>query len=220
MKNTKQIELPKLEIADREGGNQRWLKNPTMYIGGCAATLASDHAIYFAKYFGLSKLYPYGLDNITKTDFIKFAKLVKPYIRPRIRGVDRLEIFIEGFSQFLKDKGINELSLKPFSSDINYPQFAKKIIKQIKNNYPVPFLLLHHQNKDLDDYTWHWFGINGIKTFDTSDALEQLSEKTLKQLQVKIVSYGKAKWHFLYDFWNSGFSQNGGIIIYKFNTSK
>ena len=85
------------------GGNQEWFRNVVMYMGGCAAATACDSCIYLAKYKGLEQLYPGNVEEMTKEDYISFSMKMKPYLRPRIQGVKKLSMFLEGFDRYLED---------------------------------------------------------------------------------------------------------------------
>lgn len=90
-------------IDDAFGGNQDWFTNIVMHIGGCAAATACDSCIYFAKHMEMEFLYPYDIDKLNKEDYKKFSQIMKPYIRPRVNGVRKLEWYIEGFGKYLRD---------------------------------------------------------------------------------------------------------------------
>ena len=72
-------------------------------MGGCAAATACDSCIYLAKYKGLEQLYPGNVEEMTKEDYISFSMKMKPYLRPRIQGVKKLSMFLEGFDRYLED---------------------------------------------------------------------------------------------------------------------
>ena len=81
------------------GGNQDWFRNVVMHIGGCAAATACDCCIYFAKYKGKKNLYPFDAENLSKEDYIQFSMKMKPYLRPRMSGVNKLWMYTEGFGK-------------------------------------------------------------------------------------------------------------------------
>lgn len=73
-----------------------------MRIGGCAAVAACDSCIFF-DFYKETRLYPYDLNNLTKQSYIRFGMEMKPYLRPRWSGIDTLELFINGFQEYLTD---------------------------------------------------------------------------------------------------------------------
>ena len=77
------------------GGNQEWFKNVVMYIGGCAAATACDCCIYLALRRGMRRLYPYDAAHLTREDYVAFSMKMKPYLRPRVNGVNKLYMFTE-----------------------------------------------------------------------------------------------------------------------------
>ena len=91
-------------IIDGEvGGNQDWFRNVVMHIGGCATATACDCCIYFAKYKGKKNLYPFDAENLSKEDYIQLSMKMKPYLRPRMSGVNKLWMYTEGFGKYLED---------------------------------------------------------------------------------------------------------------------
>ena len=196
-------ELPEINIAGHVGGNQKWLLgDPFMYLGGCAAIVACDLSIYFAEHFGLNKLYPFDLTQISKPNYKKFTKIMKPYLHPRIEGVSELYLFTDGFQQYSNNRDESRLKMYSLSADESFTTLTQAIIDQIKANMPVPFLLLQHKDKSLDDYSWHWFWISGY-------------EKTETDLNVKVISYGKAVWFSFHRLWDSGYTRKGGMILFE-----
>ena len=57
-------------------------------------------------------LYPFEKTAITKKDYQRFGMKMKPYLRPRVNGVNKLWMFTEGFGNYLKDIGENGLKMK------------------------------------------------------------------------------------------------------------
>ena len=72
-----------------------------MRIGGCGAETACDSSIYFALHRGLAGIAPENAASITKDAYIRFAYEMKPYLSPRMSGIDRLDIYMEGYAQYL-----------------------------------------------------------------------------------------------------------------------
>ena len=94
------------------GGNQEWFKNVVMYIGGCAAATACDCCIYLALRRGMRRLYPFDVEHLTREDYVAFSMKMKPYLRPRVNGVNKLYMFTEGFGKYLSDAGEDVLLWK------------------------------------------------------------------------------------------------------------
>ncbi|MBR1859340.1 MAG: hypothetical protein IJ797_07565, partial [Selenomonadaceae bacterium] len=174
-------ELPYFLIGTAYGGWQEWFSDYMMREGGCAAVTACDCSIYFELFKGIRGLYPYDVQSISRNDYIKFADIMKPYLRPRWTGIDRLDIYIDGFQKFLHDRNVTNINLYPWAGDANL-ESTKFIIKsQIERGFPIPFLILNHSNPAIHAYYyWHWFILNGC---DDSD-----------NFKVKAVSYGSWRW--------------------------
>ena len=98
-------ELEHFHIGDSYGGNQDWFPTFMMRIGGCGAETACDSSVFFAIHHGLSKIAPENASELTKADYIRFAYEMKPYLSPRPSGIDRLEIYMDGYARFLRDRG-------------------------------------------------------------------------------------------------------------------
>ena len=70
---------------------------------------------------------------------------MKPYLRPRVNGVNKLWMFTEGFGNYLKDVGETGIEMEelPGTEDIRTAELF--IRRQIDSGYPVPYLMLRHR---------------------------------------------------------------------------
>ena len=198
-------ELPHFYIGNSLGGQQKWYSRITdfgMNVGGCAAITACDCAIYFEKYLGLRGLYPFDLKNISREDYLRFGKIMEPYLYPRWSGVDKPEIYLDGFGRFLRDHHATNLKLSSWSGENNLDDSQKIVCSQIDAGYPIPCLLLHHTALELQEYSWHWFILNGY-------------EMRGADFFVKAVSYGIGRWINFSTLWNTGYQRKGGLILFK-----
>ena len=198
-------ELPHFYIGNSYGGQQEWYSRITdfgMNVGGCAAITACDCSIYFEKYFNLRGLYPFDLQNITREDYLRFGKVMEPYLYPRWSGVDKLEIYLDGYGRFLSDRGIKNLKMGGWSGDSDFSDSWKVICAQIDAGYPIPCLILNHQMPSLQDYVWHWFILNGYEVRDG-------------KYFVKAVSYGIGRWINFLTLWDTGYRRKGGLILFE-----
>lgn len=200
-------ELEYFMVEDAYGWNQDWFPELMMREGGCGAVTACESCIYFAKYKGREYLYPYNTEEIKKEDYINFAAVMKPYLRPRIRGISRLDLFIEGLEKYFRDHGEQELKMRPFHGCHSLKDAETAIASQIDRGAPVPYLLLKHKNPKLDDYVWHWFMLTGY-------------EKTDAAFLVKAVTYGECAWLSLSELWDTGYRKKGGLILYGTENEK
>lgn len=193
-------ELPYFFINNSYGGNQDWFREAWMKLGGCAAETACDCCIYLDLYFGTA-LYPFDKNKLTKEDYIRFGSVMKPYLHPRLSGIDRLDIYTDGFGKYLKDRD-SEITLECVEGTTDFEK-AKEILKnQLDRGVPVPYLNLNHRDRRFKDYNWHWFIINGYEEFEDS-------------LMVKAVNYSSWEWFDFYELWNTGFPRKGGFILIK-----
>lgn len=196
-------ELDYFKIGTFYGGNQDSLKDPFMKMGGCAALTACDSCIYLSLYREKENLYPYDQNNLTQEDYIRFSNIMKPYLHPRISGIDRLEIYTDGFGRYLRDIGEMQLKIEPFSGENSFDEAKDMIKAQIEKDFPVPCLILKHRNPSLKDYVWHWFLLTGYEEHEGT-------------FMVKAVTYGEWEWLDLRELWDTGYAKKGGCIIYHF----
>lgn len=197
-------ELPHFQIGDSYGGNQDWFPTFMMRIGGCGAETACDSSIYFALHRGVKGIAPDSVSTLTKDDYVSFAYEMKPYLSPRMSGIDRLDIYTEGYAKFLRDHGETRLTMEMLQGSAPYEAAPETVIRQIDQGYPIPSLILNHRNKALNDYVWHWFLINGY-------------EMTEDSFLVKAVTYSKFEWLDFRQLWNTGHTRRGGLILYHLN---
>lgn len=193
-------ELKYFDIEKSLGGNQSWFTDKLMYMGGCAAITACDLCLYLALNYNRKDLYPFDTNQLTKKDFLAFGKQMKPYLRPRITGVNTLQIYLDGVRSYLKDCHAEGLHLEGFSGNLPVVAAKTMVRHQIDNNIPIPFLLLRHKKPELRNLVWHWFILGGYREYDN-------------KFFVKIITYGNYHWVNLEDLWNTGYAQKGGMII-------
>jgi len=193
-------ELPYFNIEDSFGGNQDWFRDLMMKLGGCAAATACDTCIKMALYDNKIHLYPYEIQKLTKDEYIKFAMKMKPYLRPRMKGVNTLKLFIDGVQEYFNHVGEVDLLMEEFNGEMKTEDAAKEISIQIDNGIPIPFLLLKHKNPKFKDFIWHWFLIVGYEEFE-------------KEFYIKVATYGNFHWLSLNELWATGYKEKGGMII-------
>ncbi len=196
------MELNSVVIEGAVGGSQKWLRDLVMRYGGCAAITACDCSLYLAQNFGWTDLYPFDLQAVTKKDYEKFAKIMKPYLMPRLFGIDKLDTYINGYERYLKDKGEKRLKLTGLSATVPFREYAQAVKDRLAQQMPIPCLVLKHKNLYLKDYVWHWFVLMGC-------------EEVKGQLLVKAVTYGNFQWLDLKKIWDSGYKKKGGLILFK-----
>lgn len=201
-------ELSYFSIEGAFGGNQDWFTNVVMHFGGCAAATACDSSIYLAREKGLTRLYPFDRNALNKKDYIAFSQKMKPFLRPRVHGVCRLWMYTEGFGNYLKEVYQEEkipLKMEEFSGDHTWQEAAEFIREKIDRGFPIPCLLLEHQNrKKFEDFIWHWFLLAGYESREEDG-----------QFLVQTATYGEALWFSLEEMWNTGFEEKGGLIGYE-----
>lgn len=205
-------ELAYFEIDGAFGGNQEWFTNVVMYMGGCAAATACDSSIYFAKYMGLTELYPFDIEHLNKEDYKKFSQIMKPYIKPRVGGVKKLSWFIEGFQRYIEDVNGNSdgdtqeirIGMEEFSGEKSIGEATEFVRRKIDEGMPVPCLLLQHKDREqFKDFIWHWFLVVGY-------------EETPEDFMIKVATYGEGVEFSLRQMWETGFEEKGGFVDLHF----
>ncbi len=196
-------DLEYFRIGKAYGGSQEWYSELMMREGGCGAATACESCIYFAKYRGKTHLYPYGTEKITREDYVNFGGIMKPYLHPRITGIDTLQLFMDGFGEYLETVGERKLKMTPFDGDRPYEEAEARVTEQIDAGYPIPMLLLRHRNPCLDDYVWHWFMLTGYQVWD-------------EVFYVRAVTFGESEWLSLKELWDTGYEKKGGLVLFGY----
>ncbi|MGI6721888.1 MAG: hypothetical protein ACOX4I_04975 [Anaerovoracaceae bacterium] len=193
-------ELQYFEIEGSYGGCQDWFRDFMMKIGGCAAATACDSSICFDLYKG-TDVCPVDVHDLSIKTYRLFSRIMKPYLRPRWRGVDKLEIYIDGFTRYLRDKGETTISMTPLHGSCSFVEAAAALRKQIDDGWPIPILTLHHSDPDFSFYEWHWYLLTGYRTDG-------------ERLMAKAVTYGSWRWLDFERLWDTGYEEKGGLVLY------
>ncbi len=184
------------------GWRQEWFPEYMMRLGGCAAVTACDCCVWLKKYRGLGRLYPGSAEAVTREDYLRLAARMKPYLRPRWRGIDTLDIYRDGFGRYLRDAGETGLALEKLDGGCA-PEAAWAALRgQIDGRWPVPCLILSHRDPAFADYVWHWFLLTG---YDGGEGPGL----------VRAVTDGEGKWLDFAALWNTGHSRRGGLILFR-----
>ena len=200
-------ELEHFYIGSSYGGSQDWMMDPFMRLGGCAALAACDSCIFFDRFFG-TRMSECDTGNLTKQEYQTFSKIMKPYLTPRWGGVNKTQMYIDGFGEYLKDRQIVGLDMESFSGKENLEKAKQVIRSQIDQGYLIPYLMLQHTDPYLNkEYGWHWFLLNG---YDETD----------KDFLVKAVTYSDWEWIDLAILWNTGVPMKGGMVLYQLYREK
>jgi len=191
-------ELQHFNIENSYGGNQEWFKGFFMKIGGCAAETACEICIYLDLY-KKTALYPFDVNNLTKADYINFASIMKPFLHPRMGGVNRLSTYKEGFEEYFKSRN-EKIAFTLVEGNESLENAKNALISQIDSGYPAAYLCLKHKNRSFRDYEWHWFLING---YDESE----------NGFFVKAVTYSAFEWLDFEKLWETGYEFRGGMVL-------
>ncbi len=194
-------ELDLFRIGKYIGWRQDRFTDPWMKLGGCGAVTACDSCIYFARKFGFTHLYPYDCQNLTEADYVAFSKIMKPFLSPRISGIDTLEIYIDGLYDYLSSVGDDNIKMTALYSGNEYGVLRDAVVTRIDGDIPVPVLLLKHRNPSFENFEWHWFWLGGYTEYADT-------------LMVKAITYGTYHWLDFREMMYSGYSKKGGLVLY------
>lgn len=194
-------ELEYFTIGNSYGGNQRWMIDPWMHIGGCAALTTCDAFIYLGLYKGLQNLCPPAPEKLGKKEYKKFAMSMKPYLRPRESGIKELKTYIDGVRAYLEDVEEERVTVTGLDGSEEYENAEKAIRDSIDREMPVAYLMLKHKDKKFDFFEWHWFLVIGY-------------DENNEEFMIKVATYGKAHWLPLQELWNTGFDEKGGLVMF------
>lgn len=195
-------ELEHFMIGYSYGGNQDWFRTYMMRLGGCGAETACDSSLYFAIHKGVKGIYPFDLEHLSRDAYVEFAHMMEAYLKPRMSGINRPEIYVEGYSKYLQDRGVSGIGMDILDGNAPYEEAAAAVRRQIDAGYPIPTLILNHKDKGLKDYVWHWFLINGY-------------EDAGNTVIVKTVTYSWYQWIDLRRLWETGYAGRGGLVLYN-----
>ncbi len=227
-------ELKHFYIGEALGGSQEWFLDPFMKLGGCGAVTACDTCIWLSREFGETWLYPFDPQNLCRQDFLHFGRIMKPYLRPRAGGINRLEKYMRGFNAYLRGREEGRtvgrhLRMDGFSGRETADAAWQAVMKQIDGGFPVPVLILRHKDPELKDFVWHWFLLIGYdgggdagegcdaaacgdacSSGQTSNSVEHCHCR-----KVKAVTYGEWAWVDFDRLWDTGHEEKGGLVLYR-----
>ena len=196
-------ELEYFYVDGRFGGRQAWFWDPALRLAGCAALAACDSCISMAP--SCPELCPFDARALDRRHYMSFVHRMKSYLRPRLGGIDSLELFVEGLGRYFHDVGAGNIRMDRLPGDRCLEAAERAVRGQIDGGLAVPFLMLRHKDKkEMDDYIWHWFMLTGYE--DREDGL-----------WVKATTYGEWHWKKLARLWDTGHDRKGGLILYRVN---
>ena len=162
------LEEIQLDIYDSEisyfGGSQCWFPKKFHQLSGCGPVAAANITAYLSQAFPnkYSALYPYkGIIN--KKDFIEHMINIRKYVKPGIFGLTSVYKFSNNVLAFSKKRGVTLVSHILEDNPASYQEAISFITKALSQKLPVAILILKHQIKEFDEYTWHWMTITDLK---------------------------------------------------------
>lgn len=202
----KKVELPYFNVGKNYGGNQSWMMDPWMHLGGCAALTTCDAFIYMSMYKGRGELYKLkspAQRKLDRKEYSRFAMSVKLYLEPRRTGIKDLKTYTDGVELLLEDMEIDDIELKTVEGSEDYKTAASKVRESLDRGMPAAYLMLKHRDKSFEFFEWHWFLVNGY-------------EEREDGFYIKAATYGKAHWLNMEKLWDTGYDHKGGIVLFDF----
>ena len=195
-------ELPHFSVGQSYGGNQEWFPERWMKMGGCGAVTACDLCIYLARYKAMPALYPFDASNVSLEDYLAFGRIMRVHLGPRFSGIHKTQTYIDGFNDYLAARCVRPVELFGVSGEEDVESALAAIRDSIDSGFPVPYLMLRHRDKGLQDYIWHWFLLNGYDDCGGG-------------FMVKAVTYGESRWLDLRRLWRTGRRKKGGFVLVR-----
>ena len=227
-------ELEYFRIGDAPCFNQDTYPDFIMRLGGCAATVACETLLFFEQKGLMPPMRPRADEPLTRESFIDFAMEMKPFLRPRMTGIDRLELFTDGMLAYMKAHGAEEgmeccscmFPIGTLPGDAPFEEAKAALIRQIDREIAVPCLTLQHRDHSFYDYDWHWFMLTGYA--DGEYAAERIAENPADErnvartedamegghLFVQTATYGEYCWLDFDRLWDTGHDRRGGLVLY------
>ena len=196
----KELNYP--DIEGNYGGNQEWFSYFSMRVGGCAAATACELLMYLSqKEEAYRELYPFDSGRFTKAGFNELGKRMRPYLKPRRSGINRLSIYMDGLFAYMEQEAKRpKLFLMEGYDGNRCVRDAEAFIRgRLEDDMPVPYLLLRHRDPSFDDITWHWFMLTGY-------------EERPEGFTVRFATYGERREVLLERLWDTGYGEKGGMV--------
>lgn len=162
------LEEIQFDICDSEtsyyGGSQYWFPKKFHQLSGCGPVAAANITAYLSQAFPdkYKALYPYD-GSINKKDFVKHMVNIRKYVKPGIFGLTSVYKFSNNVLDFSKERGVTLVSHILEDTPASMQQAINFISEALSQKLPVAILILKHQIKEFDEYTWHWMTITGLK---------------------------------------------------------
>ena len=138
-------------IGNSQGGQQTWSRDPMLKLGGCAIVSVTDILIYLKKFLGVN-VYPYTVDEPSRKDYVEYMRILKPYLGPGFRGVDTLEMYMDGFNKYMSHIDNRSVNVRPVYGEEPYKTAVQELGSSLEKGIPCACLLLKHRDIAFDDY--------------------------------------------------------------------
>jgi len=151
------------------GCNQDWYGIEWRRRAGCGPVAATNILLYLRKKYDAARI-PYSGDSID--DALAAMNDMFTYVRPRLRGLNTVKMFVDGMYKFGQKYGLSfwhQYLLVPPQAEKrpDLDTVVRFIEDGVKNDVPVAFLNLHAGEVEAQLAGWHWVTVVGIAKGET-----------------------------------------------------
>lgn len=181
-------------LQDSYGGNQDWFEefgqDRYSALRACGIiALLNQFASLGMVYPEAQKLWPENGLPENKTDYIRWAYSLRPYLWPGPIGLPRGSVIRQRSMAFAADRGVNmgwkQITGRPSpENEINF------IREGLESGVPVSHLVWRSGYEDL---TWHWIVITGLcdNTEGCVNVTPEMREKFAGEIHIMCSSFGR-----------------------------
>ncbi|QHQ61707.1 hypothetical protein Ana3638_13760 [Anaerocolumna sedimenticola] len=186
------------------GANQVWYTKTWNREAGCGPTCASNITAYLAqtreKYKEL-----FIPNSLEKKEFLKHMNELFKYVTPGAMGVNHVDKFVSGITQFAKDRGVlietEVFSVENcFTKKRNAEKLTEFVCRGLTADCPLAFLNLS-RGEETSLQAWHWITI-------TSAEIKEGSLIATASDEGRAIQFDLLKWYLTT-------RMHGGLIFIK-----
>lgn len=153
------------------GADQVWYRKVWDREAGCGPTCASNITAYLAQTRDNYKEL-FVPNSLERKDFVGHMENLFRYVTPGAMGVNHVDKFVKGITQFAKDRGV-QIETKVFSVEncITRKRNPEKLMEFVRqgllSDCPLAFLNLS-RGEEISLQAWHWITITGADIRENS----------------------------------------------------
>ncbi len=176
------------------GGDQAWYRNKFHAEAGCGPTSGANLAAFYG--MELKPITPGGC-LFEKEAFINLMDVMYTYMTPGMMGFPYYQKYINCFLKFSEERkhsfcAYSMRSWKMVSEPVSFVKQA------INSGNPVPFIILLHAEKALENNQWHWMTITGYGEDGESIILSNNGKREVYDSQILFSVHPHNKMRLIY----------------------